>query len=803
MDINGLTTQQAQDLLKKNGPNEIPDKQTGSFRKFIKWFISPIAIMLVVAALLSLAIGKVFDFYFILGLMVLNSLIGFWQENKADNAIKKLNQKISTKVKVLRDGKWQWINSKFLVTGDLVEVLTGDIIASDAEILDAKNFAVNESALTGESLPQDKKAKDIVYSGSFATSGMAHLRVSATGAGTYFGKTLFSIDKTRRKSILEEDILRISKFLSALSILAVVILSAILFKNSSPAELATLDLSLVIAGIPISLPTVMTLIIELGVIELAKKEVIVRRLSALEDLANVNLLLTDKTGTLTKNKIIVHSTLSYGKFKETDLIHFATFNAAQDDRSTLNLAVIEKAKQLDLSALDAKILDFTPADSERKRSTTSLIFKNQKILVSVGAPQVIEELCQIDASTKKKFSQDVKELAQRGFRTLAVAINKQSLHEEKMELVGLIALSDVLREDAKSVIDFMRLNSINTIMLTGDNREISQEIAHQLDLGNRQIIGREEIQKLGWDKIDKDFLNNTEVFAEIFPGDKYKLVQIAKKYFVVAVNGDGINDLPAIKSANVGMAVESAVDALKSTADIVLLTSGIAVIKDAIIESRKIFSRVYTYSLYRISESLRLIITITILGLIYKAYPLTPIQLILLAVLNDIPIISLAFDKVKSTSRPAKINVTGRFTLGSLFALAGVGNSLILLFIMVNMFHLKWEVIQTIYFLKLTVSGHMLIYVAHTKDRWFKFLPSKQVILATSLTQLVATSLAITGLFMSSSIPPIWALVVWVWSFGWMQISEIMKDIEQLVSAKISKTEELQILPSKTMAAKP
>ena len=264
------------------------------------------------------------------------------------------------------------------------------------------------------------------------------------------------------------------------------------------------------------------------------------------------------------------------------------------------------------------------------------------------------------------------------------------------------------------------------------------------------------------------------MFSEILPEDKYKLVAEAKKYFTVASTGDGINDLAALKVANVGIAVKRAVDALKADADIVMTSAGISVIKDAILESRKIFVRLYSYSLYRISESLRLIITVAVLGLIAGQYPLTPLQLILLALLNDLPIISLAFHRVEIANRPAKINARERFRLSSLFGFTGVANSLCMFFLLMYL-HVPWTMIQTIFFLKLTVSGHMLIYVAHTKERWWKFLPSKQVIWATALTQLAATFLAVTGIFMGGAISWQWALFVWVWALVWMQVSELMK----------------------------
>lgn len=772
MEYAGLTTEQVSELLKKNGPNEIPTKHDSKLKKLLKLLFSPISFMLLAAAILSYVTGKVFDFYFIIALIFLNSGISFWQESKADNAIKKLNEHLASQVKVFRDKKWQQIDSRSIVPGDVVEISVGGVLPADGQMLEASNLSINESALTGESLPKEKNKNDKAFSGSFVATGKGILQITATGRNTYFGKTLSSIEKTKKKSILEQDIVRISKFLSIFSIVAIGILSLVfVYQKVSWADLLTLDLSLLIAGVPISLPTVMTLIIELGVVSLAAKKVIVRRLSALEDLANVNLLLTDKTGTLTQNKIEVQKIVTFQDAQEKDVLYYAWIASKNDDSNTINQTIVEKATQEKVVKEDYKLLHFTPPDSVRKRSTTLIEKNGKKLVISVGAPQIIEKISRLETGKKGIYQGKVSALANEGYRALSVALS-QTGEEKDMKMVGILALSDVLRPETPEVIHFMNENGIHVVMLTGDHKAISQEVIKRLKFGHQHVLSREEIN---WDHVTEKTFADTGAFAEILPDDKLHLAKLAKQYAVVAVTGDGVNDLPAIKEANVGIAVKNAVDALKSTADIVLLSNGISVIKDSIIESRKIFSRIYSYSMYRISESLRLIITIAILGILYRIYPLTALQIILIALLNDIPIISLAFDTVKQTLSPSKINVKGRFVLSSLFALTGIGNSLILFFIMTTFSHLSWNEIQTVYFLKLTVSGHMLIYVARTRERWFRFLPAKQVILATTITQLIATSLALTGLFMPSRIPIFWVVIVWVWSFMWMQVAEIFK----------------------------
>lgn len=771
----GLSSSQASNLLKQNGLNEIPEVRVSLLHKIMKNFISPIVLMLLFASLLSFVLKKTFDGYFILFLLMLNIIITFWQENKADNAIRKLNDHLEQKVKVFRDNKWVNTGSRLLVTGDVIQLASGDIVPADGKLIESSTVSINESALTGESLPKEKKVNDSVFSGSFIASGIAIIEVTATGQKTSFGKTLFSVEKVIKKSLLEKDIISISKFLTILSLTAVFLLTLVLLLNKAPfLELLTLDLSLIIAGIPISLPTVMTLIIEFGVLNLAKKNVIVRRLSALEDLANVNLLLTDKTGTLTKNKITIQDVYAYDGFTHNDVLTYAVISAKSESDNPIDAAITEKAQELRLSIPSFTKGNFIPADSKRKRSTIIITKNNTEMVISVGAPQIIKNLCILDMPTQEKFSREVNVLADNGYRTLAVAI-VNGVKEEKMKMVGLLALSDTLRNDAKSAVQFLEENGINVIMVTGDNRAIASNIAKQLALDDGKVVTKEDLDKVNFDTINSTFYQHTGAFAEILPEDKFQLVQKAKKFFIVASNGDGINDLPAIKAANVGIAVKNAVSALKTTADIVLLSEGISVIRDAIIESRKIFERLYTYSLYRISESLRLIITIAVIGLFYGVYPMTALQIILIALLNDIPIISLAFDNVNIANRPAKIDAKKRFVLSSLYGLVGVTNSILLFFLVRNIWHLDWNVIQTIYFLKLTVSGHMLIYVAHTKERWWKFFPSKQVIWATTITQFIATFFAFTGFLMSGKLT-LWEIgFVWIWALFWMQIGEVMK----------------------------
>jgi H+-transporting ATPase len=773
----GLTLKEVEQKIKEDGLNSLPQKRKNFFKIFFHWIISPVSLMLIVAGGLSFYNGAKVDFLIIGVLFLSNFLISIWHENKADKSIKKLQENLNFKVKTLRDSVWTHLDSMQIVAGDIIELEVGTVVPADILLLQANNLNINESVLTGESIPKNKNENDKAFSGSFVTTGMAIGKVIATGPRTSFGKTIISVDGIHKKSSLEKDILSISKFISIVSIVVVILLTTVLlYTDASFESILALDLSLLIAGIPVALPTVMSLIISIGVINLVKKNVVVRRLASLEDLANVDLLLTDKTGTLTENKISVEKIMPFGSYSEKDVIALGAASLFDPENKPFDYAVSEKAKELKIDLY--KQVSIIPADSERKRSTAVITIDSVNKAVSLGAAQVIEKLCLLENSVRANFENSIVEAAKKGYSVLAVAINPNGIEEKNMELVGLMFLADRVRSDAKATLEFMNEHGINVKMVTGDNFEISRRVAEALEI-NGEVYRNSSLNNLDW--VNKNF-DAIAGFAEVLPQDKYKLVKFAQQKYTVAAAGDGVNDLPAVKAADVGFAVSNSVDALKSTADIVLISSGIAIFKDAIIEAREIFVRLYNYSVYRISESFRIIITIAVIGLIFKAYPLTPIQLIVLAFLNDIPIISLAFDRVKVKAKPSHINAKKRFILSTLFGSVGVANSLILLYVMLTFLHLPWEIIQTVFFLKLTVSGHMLIYLAHTEERWYKFLPSKQVIFATLTTQFIATLLALFGIF-TAKISISLIILVWVWSFAWMQIGELMKTLNKKLTA--------------------
>jgi len=777
----GLSHAEVLRRMKLFGTNEIPEKKASFSKKVFDFLKSPVSLMLIVGIFLSLLVGQRNNALFIVLLILFNFAITFFQEGKADKAVKKIQNQLNVVVKVLRENKWQWVEAKSIVPGDIIELIIGNIIPADIKILEAKNVNVDESILTGESLPRQKEADDNAYSGSLVATGWMLAEVQTIGKNTYFGKTINLVNESPRQSMLELDILNISLFLSVISLTAVIILSIFLIlEGKKLIDIVTFDIGLLIAGIPVSLSATLSLIISMGIIELAKKNVVVRRLSSLEELANINLFLIDKTGTLTKNKISIEKIVAYREYTEKDVIVFSASAEIEDSRSPIDSAITSKAREMNLKF--EKTVDFIPADSDRKRSSAILETKSGKVMVSVGAPQVIETLCDLDPGQRQQYERDVKEASQAGYRVLGLAVNKKNLSEKNMDLAGILLLSDTLNEDARETIAFMGKNGIDVKIVTGDNEFASDRITRALGFKG-EIVTRRTLEKMKW-VFSKSEFNSIATFSEILPADKFKLVQFAHdNNYHVAVTGDGINDLPALKIAKVGIAVRDAADALKSSADIVLTDEGVSPIMNSVTEAKKILARIYFFSMYRISESLRIVITVTVLGLFYDTYPLTSVQLVLLATLNGISVISMAFNHVKVSPHPSRINFRKCFLVSSIFGIVGVVNSLILFFIVQKWGNLSWPEMQTAFFLSLIIFGYMLIYVVHTEESWFTFLPSKEVISATILAGSLATFFAFSGILIEA-IPLKLILVIWVWSFLWMQAADIAKVIQKIILNK-------------------
>ena len=705
---------------------------------------------------------------------MINGFVAFFQEHKADNAINLLKQKLSIRSRVLRDGKWVEIPSQEIVPGDIIRVRLGDIIPADAKLFDGEYLSIDESALTGESLPVEKHGEDVVYSSSIVQKGEMNALVVSTGMRTFFGKTAKLVGEARTKSHFQKALIKIGNYLIALAVgLITLVFLVAMFRHESLLETLQFALVLMIASIPAALPAVLSVTMAVGATVLAKKQALVSKLTAIEEMAGVDILCADKTGTLTKNDLSIAEMVTFDKFKDSDLLLFATLASRGEDRDHIDNVIIAKAKVSGVleKSKSYKQLSFKPFDPVIKRVEATIGDNSGKeFMVSKGAPQSILALVSNKDDISTKVDESVRVLASKGYRSLGVArTNVQGI----WEFVGIISFHDPPREDSKETIKTAKTLGIDIKMITGDHIDIAKEIARELNLGTDIQDASQIIDKT--DKEIQGVVEQADGFAQVFPEHKYKIVgALQAKGHIVGMTGDGVNDAPALKKADVGIAVFGATDVAKSAAHIVLTQPGISVIINAIQESRKIFQRMNNYAIYRISETIRVLFFLVSSILIFNLYPITPLMIVLLAILNDIPIMTIAYDNVRISSSPERWNMKKVLGIATGLGLIGVVSTFVLLYIGMNIFDLKTGPLQSLIYLKLSVAGHMLFFVARTRGHFWTVKPALKLFLAIIATQMIATIITAQGIL----VPAIgWhdALFVWGYALAWFLITDFAK----------------------------
>jgi H+-transporting ATPase len=626
----GLSYSEAEKRLQQYGPNEIPEKKNPLI-KFLSYFWGPIPWMIEAAVVISGALGDIASFGIILLLLFMNAIVGFLEEHQAGNAIEMLKQRLALKAKVLRDGKWQEMPAKGLVPGDIVRIRLGDIIPADIKLMEGEYLLVNQSALTGESLPVEKHVSDVGYSGSIVRQGEMNALVVSTGLKTYFGQTTKLVEEAETRSHFQKAVMRIGDYLIVLAIsLVAIIILASLFHGQGILKILQFALVLIVAAIPAALPAVLSVTMALGAIALAKKEAIVSRLVSVEEMAGMDVLCADKTGTITKNELTVGEVEPFAKFTDSDVLLYGTLASREEDQDPIDNAILVKSKETQVfvnNISDYKVVNFKPFDPVIKRTEATIEDKSgNKFKVSKGAPQVILSLIDNKKAISSEVDKHVNSFATKGYRALGVA---RTDSKNEWQFVGLIALFDPPREDSAKTIKTAKSIGVDVKMVTGDHIAIAKEIASRVNLGTNIILPSSFIDKP--DIKAQQIVEDADGFAEVFPEHKYNIVEsLQNRGHIVGMTGDGVNDAPALKKADAGIAVAGATDAAKSAADIVLTKPGISVIIDAIKESRKIFQRMNNYSIYRISETIRVILFMTLSILIFEFYPVTPLMIVLL-----------------------------------------------------------------------------------------------------------------------------------------------------------------------------
>ncbi len=773
----GISADDAKARLAQVGANALQEEKNRPLLKLLGYFWGPIPWMIEVAAILSALVRHWADFTIILVLLIFNAAVGFWQEYKAGNALDALKQQLALRARVLRDSQWSEIDAAELVPGDIVRLRLGDIIPADARLIEGDYLTVDQSALTGESLPVDKTTDEMVYSGSVAKQGEMVALVTATGASTFFGRTAKLVESAGTGSHFQKAVLAIGDYLIYLSLALVAVLIVVqLFRDTPLVELLQFALILTVASIPVAMPAVLSVTMAVGALALSKMKAIVSRLQSIEEMAGVDILCSDKTGTLTQNKLTLGEPELFDARDAQDLIRAGALASRAENQDAIDLAVLGGVS--DANALDGCTQTrFVPFDPIGKRTEAEITGVDGKpFKVSKGAPQVMLQLAQVDDATAERANALIDQHAAKGNRTLGVARMEEG---QQWRFLGILPLFDPPREDSAQTIRDARAHGITMKMVTGDNTAIAREISTKLGLGNN-IQPATALFSADGGQVPADAAERiaaADGFAEVFPEHKYAIVKaLQERGHLVAMTGDGVNDAPALKQADVGIAVSGATDAARAAADLILTAPGLSTIVSAVEEARRIFERMNSYAIYRITETIRVMLFVVLAMLVFDFYPITAIMLILLALFNDLPIMTIAYDNTVVNPKPVRWNMHRVITLATVMGITGTIGSFLMLYLAVDWLQLSTAKVQTYIFLKMAVAGHLTLFVCRSRS-WYtaRPYPAPIMIWAALGTKVAATILCAYGFGLVTPIG--WAEIALVWGYSiiWSFVTDVAK----------------------------
>ena len=764
---NGLTDAEAASRLTLYGFNEIAEKKKSRILKFISKFYGPIPALLWIIMVLLYFLSNWADLYIITALLVFNAIVSFAMEDKADKSITLLKQRLSTNSRVYRSGTWNAVQSKMLVPGDVIRVRPGDIIPADAQVITGDNLGIDQSAVTGESLPVSRSAGEMVYGGTVLQKGEATCVVLLTGYQTLYGKTAKLVESAKPTSHLQSQILSIVKYLVAADLVIITLLFIYCYgiQHMALPSLIVFLLVVFISSVPMALPASFTVSLAFGAEKLSKRSILVTKLSAIEGAATMDLLCMDKTGTITGNRINVAEVFGFGRGPE-EVIKYAAEASRDENKDPIDTAILEHSKTLQVKS--GSQVTFVPFDSSTKMTVAQVQEGDETYSVAKGAADIISALCKTSADQKSALDEKVAGFALKGYRTLAVARNAG-----KWEIIGVIALYDRPRPDSKKLIGELRDLGIAIKMITGDNRAVAVQIASEVGLGNH-------IVDIKSGEFDKDanlvkIITDADGFSGIYPKDKYTIVKTMQDHgFIVGMTGDGVNDAPALKQADVGIAVESATDVAKSAADLVLTKNGIEVIVDAVKESRRIFERMLIYTIVKLAKVIQQLAFITIIFIVYGFIPITAFLLILLTFTNDIVNLSISTDNVGFSKNPdfwdMKYILPQAVMLGGLLTI----QALLLVPVGLGVFGLSVPGLATAAFLMLNISDKVTVFNVRERGWAFRSMPSTALLVASLGGVLAGIVLAYYGIFMDRISLPV---ILWIvaMALAFFVIADILK----------------------------
>jgi H+-transporting ATPase len=780
----GLSGAEAAARLERYGPNAISEEERSVLLELLSHFWAPIPWMIEAALVLTAATARWTDFGIIAALLALNGGVGFWEEHQAANAIAALKERLAKLARAKRDGEWRTVPAEQIVPGDLLVVERGDVIPADGRIA-AGTADADESVLTGESLPVSKDEGDDVYSGTIVSRGAPSLRVLATGGATEFGRTAELTEERGPGSHFQAAIFSIGKYLIGIALCLVAVIVAVsLLRGESVGTTLEFALVVTIASIPVALPAVLSVTMAVGARYLARHEAVVSHLPAVEEMSGVDVLCADKTGTITRNELaIADVAVVDDRLDREEVLREAALTAERDGQDPIDGAVLAA---LGGSVDDCRILDFEPFDADRKRAEARVREADgSEYRVAKGAVQAILELAAPvrlshpmgtkgapEAAGAERVAAATAEFAGKGQRALAVA-RAEGADGGGWRLTGVLAIADPPREDSRETLEQAAALGVEVKMVTGDRVEIARQIATEVGMG-AEVLESSAIERLQGDELARR-VEEADGFAQVVPEDKHRIVKaLQARGHIVGMTGDGVNDAPALARADAGIAVSGATDAARAAADIVLLSAGLSVIVEAIHRAREVFRRMTNYSIYRITETIRVVLFVTLSIVAFDFFPVTPIQIVLLAILNDAAILTIAYDRVRPSPWPERWDLREVLTIATVLGAAGVVESFSLVGIAVGPLGIGHAEVQTLMYLKLSVAGHLTLFVARTRGRLWSHRPAWILLIAVIGTQLLATAIAVSGLLMD---PLRWSLAALAWGYAiaWILLLDQIK----------------------------
>ncbi len=754
----GLSAAEVERRRHAYGPNEVPERKEHSILRFVRKFWGLTPWMLELTALLTWFLGNASDTYIVLGLLVLNAILGFFQEERASQAIAFLRQQLRVNTRVLREGMWSVVPARELVPGDVVRLRTGDSVPADLRVHEGA-LEVDQSAVTGESLTAEKGVGDAVLSGSTVAQGESTCTVTATGTRTVFGKTVELVQIAKPRLHMEEVTSKVVQWLLLMvgSLLAVAIAyTAVLGNPVLP--ILPLAVVLLVSAIPVALPTMFTISMALGSLDLAKKGVLITRLSAAEDAATMDVLCADKTGTITVNRLKVVDVVPLDGYEAGDVLRFAALASNEANRDPIDLAVLAAAQSRGVGAGGWTQHAFVPFDAATRRTAATIQKGGKELYALKGAINAVAG----PGSTKEDLARMVKEverLSARGYRSLAVAIGTSL---DKTVPVGILAFADPPRDDSARNLEELRHLGISTKMLTGDALPIARELAAEVGLGDAVTrIG--DVKNALPTGRGIDLIEKASGFAEIYPEDKFLVVKALQGHgHVVGMTGDGVNDAPALRQAEVGIAVSNATDVAKKSASVVLTQDGLSGSIDLVESGRRIYQRIITWILNKVVKTFQIVVFVVLAFLVTGEYVVSVFSMILFLFVTDFVTLSLATDTVRYSDTPDTWDIRGLVSVAVALGLLIVVESFGLFFLGDRLFGIAGNLprLQTFVFDYLVFLSVLNVLILRERRHFWETRPSLPLLLAVTLDILAVAALSAIGFFQLAAIPPVEILTV-------------------------------------------